>query len=297
MVKKVVVIGSNGLLGQTLVNKLIHDSNYQLYTMASGKNRNSDAMDLRYYSIDLEDFKTIKIQLNLIEPDFVVNALAMTHVDECEINQEDCKRINTDFVTELAEVCRELKTHLIHISTDFIFDGKEGIYREEDVPNPLNYYGLSKLWSEQAIIDSGAVYSILRTILVYGKVANMKRSNIVIWIKESLEKGNSINLVEDQFRMPTFVGSLADACILTMKNEAVGIFHISDKDYFSIAELGFAIASYFNLPQDLIVPIPSNKLNQAAKRPAKTGFLLDKAVEKLQFKPLTLIEGLDQMFK
>lgn len=297
MDKKVVVIGSNGLLGQTLVNKLIQDDHYQLYAMASGKNRNSDVVDLRYYSIDLEDFKTIKIQLNLIEPDFVINALAMTHVDECELNQDVCKRINTDFVAELAEECRELKTHLIHISTDFIFDGKEGIYREEDIPNPINYYGLSKLWAEQVIAESGVVYSILRTILVYGKVANMKRSNIVLWIKDSLEKGQSINLVEDQFRMPTYVGSLADACILTMENEAVGIFHISDRDYFSISELGLAIASYFNLPQNLITPIPSNQLNQVAKRPPKTGFLLDKAIEKLHFKPLTLIEGLNQMFK
>lgn len=295
--KKVVVIGSNGLLGQTLVNKLLNHPEYQLYAMAAGENRNTEVQELRYFSLDLNDFTSIKWQLNLIEPDFVINALAMTHVDACETNQEDCKRINTDFVSQLAAVCKELKTHLIHISTDFIFDGKEGFYAEEDVPSPVNYYGWSKLWAEQVIVDSGVVYSILRTILVYGKVANMKRNNIVLWIKESLEKGQSINLVDDQFRMPTYVGSLADACLLNMEKNAVGIYHISGKDLLSVYDLGLEIAAYFQLDSSLIQPIQTSQLTQPAKRPPKTGFLLDKAVEKLGFQPLTLQEGLEAMCK
>lgn len=285
------------MLGQTLVNKLLNHPEYQLYAMAAGENRNTEVQELRYFSLDLNDFTSIKWQLNLIEPDFVINALAMTHVDACETNQEDCKRINTDFVSQLAAVCKELKTHLIHISTDFIFDGKEGFYAEEDAPSPVNYYGWSKLWAEQAIVDSGVVYSILRTILVYGKVANMKRNNIVLWIKESLEKGQSINLVDDQFRMPTYVGSLADACLLNMEKNAVGIYHISGKDLLSVYDLGLEIAAYFQLDSSLIQPIQTSQLTQPAKRPPKTGFLLDKAVEKLGFQPLTLQEGLEAMCK
>ena len=294
---KVVIIGSNGLLGQTLVNKLINHPDYQLYAMASGDNRNTEVVDLRYFSIDLHDFKTIKWQLNLIEPHFVINALAMTNVDACETQQSDCKRINTDFVAELAKVCRELSTHLIHISTDFIFDGKEGFYNEDDAPNPVNYYGWSKLWAEQAVQESGAVYAILRTIVVYGKVSQMKRNNIVLWIKESLEKGQSINLVDDQFRMPTYVGSLADACMLVMQHKAVGIFNISGKDLLSIYDMGCQIADYYGLNKKLIQIVATSSLTQPAKRPPKTGFILDKAIEKIGFKPLSLKEGLSLMDK
>ncbi len=295
MATKVVVIGSNGLLGQTLVNKLIKNQEYKLYAMAAGENRNTSVSDLRYFSIDLDDFDSIKMQLNLLEPQFVINALAMTNVDACENQQEECKRINTDFVNELAEVCKEMQTHLIHISTDFIFDGTEGFYSEEDEANPVNYYGWSKLWAEQAVVHSGAVYSILRTIVVYGKVSNMKRNNIVLWIKESLINGQTINLVDDQFRMPTYVGSLADACILTMKHRAVGIFNISGKDLLSIVDMGHEIADFYGLDKRLIHVVATSSLTQPAKRPPKTGFLLEKAIDKLYFQPLSLQEGLREM--
>lgn len=293
--KKVVVIGSNGLLGQTLIDKLYNKSDYQLFAMASGKNRNAAYPDLKYFSIDLLDLKYIKMQLNLIEPQYVINALAMTNVDACELNQDDCKRINTDFVAELAAYCKELQAHLIHISTDFIFDGKEGFYHEEDTPNPINYYGWSKLWSEKAIQESGVVYSILRTIVVYGRLKQMKRNNIVVWIKETLENGQTINLVDDQFRMPTFVGSLADACILCIEKNSVGIFNISGKDLLSVYDMGLEIAEFYNLDKNLIKIVQTASLSQPAKRPPQTGFILDKATKKLGFQPLTFKEGLEMM--
>lgn len=293
--KKVVVIGSNGLLGQTLVNKLHNHTDYQLFAMASGENRNEQISDLKFFSIDLLDLKYIKMQLNLIEPQYVINALAMTNVDACELNQEDCKRINTEFVSELAEYCKELHAHLIHISTDFIFDGLEGFYNEEDVPNPVNYYGWSKLWSEQAVQESGVIYSILRTIVVYGKLKQMKRNNIVVWIKETLEKGQNLNLVDDQFRMPTFVGSLADACIICMQKNAVGVFNISGKDLLSVYDMGVEIAEFYKLDKKLINIVSTSSLTQPAKRPPKTGFILDKAINKLGFQPLTFKEGLEMM--
>lgn len=293
--KKVVVIGSNGLLGQTLVSSLLPHPYYKVYAMASGKNRNPMVDEERYYAIDIEDLKTIKWQLNLLEPDFVINALAMTHVDACEKEQKRCKRINTDFTAQLALVCKELESHLIHISTDFIFDGKEGFYTEEDSPNPVNYYGWSKLWAEEKVRQSGVVYTILRTIVVYGKVWNMKRNNIVLWVKESLENGKAITLVDDQLRMPTYVGNLAEACLLAMDKKAVGTFHISGKDLMSIYEMGKKIATFYNLDPTLIKIIPSEKLGQPAKRSPKTGFILDKAIEKLGYKPMSFEEGLQML--
>jgi len=292
MPTKVVVIGSNGLLGQTLVNKLSNEVDYSLSAMASGKNRNAKAPNLHYFQIDIADFESIKIQLNLLEPDFVINALAMTNVDACETERDLCDLINIDFVTALAQFCNELKTHLIHISTDFIFDGVKGMYSEADEASPVNYYGLSKLKSERKIKGIIDNYTILRTILVYGKVANMKRSNLVLWVKKSLEKGESIHVVNDQYRMLTYVGSLADACILTMEKKAKGVFHVSGNELLSIYDIALQIADFFDISKSLIQPIDSRELSQKAKRPPKTGFILEKSIEKLGFRPLSVAQGL-----
>ncbi len=289
---KVVVIGSNGLLGQTLVNKLYNNPEYSLYAMAWGKNRNSKTPDLSYFEIDLADFKAIKIQLNLLEPDFIINALAMTNVDACETEKDVCDFVNVDFVEQLALLSHELAAHLIHISTDFIFDGVTGLYTEKDTPNPVNYYGFSKLKSEEKVQEILENHTILRTILVYGNVDNMKRSNIVLWVKESLEKGETIRIVDDQYRMPTYVGNLAEACILAMEKKAKGVFHISGNELLSIYDIALQIASFYNLPKALIQPIKSKDLNQKAKRPPKTGFVLERAVDTLGFKPLSFLEGL-----
>ncbi len=295
MSKKVVIIGSNGLLGQTLVNKLYKHPDYNLYAMASGENRNSEVKELNYFEIDIADFKTIKLQLNLISPDFIINALAMTNVDTCEVDKKICDAVNVDFVKKLAVTSNEIGTHLIHISTDFIFDGVDGMYSENDTPYPINYYGLSKLKSEKAIQKNRTDYTILRTILVYGKVANMKRSNIVLWVKKSLENKEPIRVVNDQYRMPTFVGSLADACLLVMKKKAKGVFHISDKELLSIYDIALQIADFYNLPTSLITSIASSEFKQKAKRPPNTGFNLTKAIDRLGFKPLYFVEGLAQL--
>ena len=291
---KVVVIGSNGLLGQTLVNKLYKHSKYQLYAMASGENRNSKVAALNYFEIAITDFKSIKLQLNLIKPDFIINALAMTNVDVCEVEQTQCDVVNVSFVEQLARISFELGTHLIHISTDFIFDGVAGMYRENDTPNPINYYGLSKLKSEKVIQKTLIKYTILRTILVYGKVANMKSRNIVLWVKESLENKTLIRIVNDQFRMPTYVGSIADACVLAMEKQATGVYHISGNEYLSIYDLAVQIADFYNLPKELIQSIATSELSQKALRPPKTGFDLTKAIDELGFKPLNFAEGLAQ---
>jgi dTDP-4-dehydrorhamnose reductase len=267
MSQKVVVIGSNGLLGQTLINKLATHPNYQVYAMASGENRNNQIQNLQYKSINIADFHKIDTQLKSIAPDFIINAIAMTNVDACEVKHKTCDQINVHFVADLARTSKEIDAHLIHISTDFVFDGLTEMYRETDKMIPVNYYGLSKLKSEIEIQNIFSNYTILRTILVYGKVDQMKRSNIVLWVKESLEKGKKIYVINDQFRMPTYVGSVADACILSMDKKAVGVYHISGKEYLSIIEIAQQVAEFYQLPKDLIKPITSIELNQKATRP------------------------------
>ena len=182
------------------------------------------------------------------------------------------------------------------MSTDYIFDGKHGPYAEEDAPNPLSYYGLTKSQSEEILTKSTIDYTILRTILMYGIVAEMSRSNIVLWVKESLEKGNPITIVDDKYRMPTYVEDLALACKLSIDKKATGVVHISSNQLLSIYEIAQEIATAFDLDKSLIQPISTTTLNQTAGRPVKTGFDLTKTNRELDLYPKSFKEDL-QRFK
>ncbi|MDO6675818.1 SDR family oxidoreductase [Tenacibaculum sp. 1_MG-2023] len=294
--KKVVITGSNGLLGQTLVNLLLEEKErYQTIGFSRGENR-SDRSDFNYVSIDVTDEVLLYKKLSEYKPDVIVNTAAMTNVDECEINKEACDKLNIDVVQYLKNYSEENNAHLIHISTDFIFDGKNGPYKETDKPNPLSYYGLSKLKSEETLIQSKIDYTILRTILVYGKVYDMSRSNIVLWVKKMLEDRKEITIVDDQFRMPTYVEDLALACKLSIDKKAMGVFNISSKKMLSIYEIAQQIAEVFMLDKSLIKSISTEELNQRAKRPATTGFDLEKVKKYLGLAPKSFQEDL-QKFK
>ena len=290
--KSIVVTGSNGLLGQTLVNLLLKDKKkYTVIGFSRGENR-SGRSDFKYVSVDLTDEKILLKKLTECKPDVIVNTAAMTNVDACEDDKKACDQLNIDVVESLKEYSEANNAHLIHISTDFIFDGKEGPYKETDMPNPLNYYGVSKLRAENILTASKIDFTILRTILVYGRVFNMTRSNIVLWVKKSLEEQKQITIVNDQYRMPTYVEGLAEACKLAIDKKTTGIFNISSNMLLSIYEIALQIATVFNLDKSLIKSISTKDLNQKAIRPSITGFNLSKTNKELNFHPKSFIEDL-----
>lgn len=293
---KIIITGSNGLLGQSLLNLLLLEKKqYQVFGFSRGENR-SGTNDFSYTSIDLTNKKKLKNTIEKINPDFIINTAAMTQVDDCESDKEACDTLNVTVVKYLTEISEKLNIHLVHLSTDFIFDGIKGNYKETDPPNPLNYYGLSKLKAEQVLVKSQIDFTILRTILVYGKVCDMSRNNIVLWVKSMLEEGKEITIVDDQFRMPTYVDDLALACKIAVDKKVKGIFHVSSKQLLSVFEIAYQIAEVFELNKDLIKPIASITLNQTAQRPLKTGFDLTKTNKELGFYPKTFKEDL-QRFK
>ena len=190
--KTIVITGSNGLLGQSLVNLLLKEKeNYHVIGFSKGKNRSGRA-DFKYLSVDITDEKDLQKNLQEIQPNYIVNTAAITNVDACENEKESCDTLNVIAVKYLTHFCEQNNCHLVHISTDFIFDGEKGNYTEEDQASPLSYYGESKLKSEGILKKSTIDFTILRTILVYGITADKKRSNIVLWVKESLEQQKEI---------------------------------------------------------------------------------------------------------
>jgi dTDP-4-dehydrorhamnose reductase len=291
---KVVVTGSNGLLGQSLINLLLKEKEvYKVFGLSRGDNR-SGRDDFSYVSIDITNEKKLKEILLETEPNVIINTAAMTQVDDCEGDRKACDLLNVSVVEWLGEISEKIEAHLIHLSTDFIFDGIKGNYKETDVPNPLSYYGVSKLKSEEVLINSKISYTILRTILVFGKVYDMSRSNIVLWVKSMLEKGKEITIVDDQFRSPTYVEDLALACKIAMDKKAKGIFNISSNELLSVYEIVQQIADVFHLDKKLIKPISTSTLNQTAPRPAKTGFDLSKTNRVLEFYPESFKESLEK---
>jgi dTDP-4-dehydrorhamnose reductase len=302
MKKKILITGSNGLLGQKLVHALIHHQDIEVIASSKGPNRIKEKKGYKYEECDITNQNQLLETLKRHNPDVVINTAAMTNVDACENDKELCVKLNVKAVEFLINSIEELgsKTHLIHLSTDFIFDGQNGPYQEDDQPNPISFYGQSKWDAEQILMKSSIKWSIIRTIIVYGLVDDMSRSNIVLWAKDALEKGQKINVVDDQFRSPTLAEDLAEGCILTALKGKTGIFHVSGKETMSILELVYQVADYYGYDKNLISPSKSNSLNQPAKRPPRTGFIISKAEKELGYKPHSFLEGLkivDQQIK
>jgi dTDP-4-dehydrorhamnose reductase len=292
MSKKILVTGSNGLLGQKLTDMLRYHSDYELIASSKGENRYPETEGYTYEQLDVTDYTDIERLIVKYQPYAVIHTAAMTNVDQCESEKEACQKLNVDSVAHLIKLANQHPFYLVHLSTDFIFDGTTGPYKETDAPNPLSLYGHSKNDAELLLLASNINYSILRTIIVYGVAAAMSRSNIVLWAKGALEKGSPIKVVNDQYRMPTLAEDLAKACILAIEKRAQGIFHISGKDYMSVIEMVRRIAKFFKLDDSIIEETDSSTLNQAAARPPKTGFVLDKAIHELGYAPHSFEEGL-----
>ncbi|MGY6561066.1 MAG: SDR family oxidoreductase [Luteibaculaceae bacterium] len=293
MAIKVLVTGSNGLLGQKIVHKLSTDSQIELVAISKGENRCKSAQNFAYYPVDITDKTALKQLIGWIKPDAIINTAAITNVDACESQRDLCWQVNVAAVETLAKLSRDLNIHLVHLSTDFIFDGESGPYTEEDTPNPLSYYGHSK-WESEKVVERilPLANTIIRTIIVYGVIDDASRSNLILWAKNALTKGEPIQVVNDQFRSPTLAEDLADACIEAVKRKAFGIFNVSGPEVYSVLEIVNQVADFYGFDKKLIKPITSSSLKQPAKRPPRTGFILDKAKSVLGYNPKSLQEGL-----
>ena len=294
---KILITGSNGLLGQKLLHKLRLDKNIDLHATSIGDNRVTVKEGYAYHSLDITNKQEVYDLIDKIKPNVILNTAAMTNVDECEIKRDECENININSVKYLVSASKDFNSHIIHISTDFIYDGKKGFYSEEDKANPLSFYGLSKLRSEDFLKSTDCKWTIIRTIVVYGVTEKPKKNNIILWAKKSLEEGKEISVVKDQFRAPTFAEDLADACIAAFKKKKYGIFNVSSEEIISIYDIVLRVAKFYNLNTGLIKKISTKDLNQRAVRPYKTGFVLNKAKELLNYSPHSIEESLIEITK
>lgn len=290
---KILITGANGLLGQKLVQLLNNQQEVKLIATSRGESRILNLDDARYQSLDVTDHDETVNVITKLQPDVVIHTAAMTQVDDCELNQDECVVANIDAVKNIIDACKAVDAHLVHLSTDFIFDGSKGPLKEDAKPNPVNFYGESKLEAEKIIMASDLSWAIARTVLVYGIVPGLSRSNIILWVKDNLEKENTIKVVDDQWRTPTLAEDLAMGCWLISKKKAQGVYNISGKDMLTPYEMAQQVSEYFHLNNQYITRADSSTFSQPAKRPPKTGFIIDKAIRDLNYQPHSFKEGIE----
>lgn len=295
--KKILITGSNGLLGQKLIDLYLKNNDVKLIATARGINRYPIDEGYEYAIMDITSFEQVQEVIKKYKPHCIINTAAMTNVDQCEEDMVGAENLNINAVSHLVDAANQVDAHFIQLSTDFIFDGKAGPYKEDDEPNPLSFYGKTKLEAEKIIRAKSNKWSIIRTILVYGIVHDMSRSNIVLWAKNALEKGQPLKIVDDQFRSPTLAEDLAIGCQLVEQKEAEGIYNISGKDQMNIVSLVERVADYFELDKTSIERVSSSTLNQPAKRPPITGFNLEKSIKELGYNPHSFEEGIELLMR
>jgi len=288
---KILVTGSNGLLGQKLVELISSRPDHHL--IATAKTKLIPALPRgAFHLLDITNPAQVDEIIGKTKPDVVINTAAMTQVDQCETEREKCWKANVEAVQYLVEACQTNHVHLVHVSTDFIFDGSHGPLDEHEKPNPLSYYGESKLAAELVIQKSVLDWAILRTVLVYGVTQDMARSNIVLWVKKSLEDGKTINVVNDQWRTPTYIEDLVKGILLLINKKAAGIFNIAGKESLTPYDMALATAAHFKLDGSLVEKVSHETFSQPAQRPLKTGFVITKAIADLGYEPISFAEAL-----
>lgn len=292
MSKKILITGSNGLLGQKLMNLYQGDSSNKIIATARGANRLPFSEGYQFISLDITNREEVDKVIGEVRPDVIINTAAMTNVDQCEDDKEGCWKLNVEAVEYLTDAAVANNAFLLHLSTDFIFDGEDGPYKEDAEPNPISFYGWSKWAAEKYIIHSKAKWAIARTVLVYGIAHDMSRSNIILWAKVSLEQGKTINVVNDQWRTPTLAEDLAKGCALIAEKEATGVFNISGEELLNPFQMATATAEYFKLSTETMNEVDGSSFSQRARRPPRTGFDITKAKEVLGYQPMTFKEGI-----
>ncbi len=291
---KILLTGANGLLGQKLVALLRQQPAVEIVATGRGTNRLSELYpDLRFVALDVTDGPQVHQVLSQERPTHVIHTAAMTNVDECELNHASCWQQNVTAVEHLAAACAALDIHLTHLSTDFIFDGSAGPLAEDAAPAPISHYGESKLAAERVVQGTaGLRWAIARTVLVYGVLHGGGRTNIVLWVRDSLRAGKAIKVVDDQWRTPTLAEDLAQGCWLLARHSAQGIYNVSGDELLTPYAMALRVADYFGLDKSLIEKADASTFSQPARRPARTGFVIDKARQELGYRPRSFEEGI-----
>ena len=285
---RILITGAFGQLGHALQSVLSKKSNYELICTGRKVKKGQEGIPL-----DIRNQVALKELINTTAPDILINLAAMTNVDACELNPKLAGEIN---VAGLEHICNSFEGKIIHLSTDYVFDGTSGPYKEDDPLNPISIYGKTKLASEHILLEKDIKNLVIRGNVLYDYSTHTSAS-FLNWVVSSLKGNQEIKVVEDQFNNPTWTRSMSDIIELSIENDLEGIIHWGDSVHISRFEFAKLIAKKFSLNESLIKPVLTSELNQPARRPLQSGLSTEKLVNMLDIIPPSIDDCLDEIIK
>ena len=285
--EKILITGGSGLLGGNLA-KMARER-FETYAAYHGhpiKMKNCNT-----FSLDIRNQNTTHNMVNKINPELIIHTAALTNVDYCEDHQKDAWNLNVEGTRNMTKAAEDVGAKFIYISTDSIFDGKKGMYTEDDTPNPLNYYAKTKLEGEKVLAEFDLNYSILRTC-IYGWNMQEKFS-LAEWVIHGLQNKKKLTMFTDVFFSPILVNNLSEAIFEVCERGLEGVLNIAGSERCSKFHFGGKIAEVFSLDKSYIEPISIKDFTDfKAPRPKDVSLDVSKAKEKLRTKLLDVGEGL-----
>jgi dTDP-4-dehydrorhamnose reductase len=291
----VLVTGASGLVGRRLVGVLSARGH-----RVSGLDRQGSApgLDLAsFHAVDLTDAAAVTRLLRELQPAVVVNCAAMTDVDGCERSPAAAWAVNAAAVATLAQFVRETDAHLVHVSTDYVFDGDSGPYEVDAIPNPRGAYAVSKMAGECAVraIAPTAGWTIARPAVVYGWPAVAGKNNFGSWLVEALGAGKPVKLFSDQWVSPSLAGNVAEMLAELAERRLGGVFHTAGSEVVDRVTFGHRLCERFGFDKALVQPSRMADVNLPSPRPAKSGLVVTKTSATLNTQPLGIAASLDRL--
>jgi dTDP-4-dehydrorhamnose reductase len=286
---RIIATGSSGLLGITLVNVL--KGNHEVIGIDKIASTNQPSV----LALDITRKHDTVEAIVKLHPSVLVHTAAETNVDLCETNQEHARRINVEGTANVAEGCAKVGAKMIFISTDYVFDGTKGQYSEIDQPNPISFYGFSKLEAEHIATSKLSNALIMRSSVLYGW--HPSKLNFATWVIKGLREHQTLRVVKDHMNSPTLVDNLANAIRLAIARNSEGLLHVAGSERISRFDFARRIAKTFNLEESLLVPVKMSDLNWVARRPEDSSLDVIKAEKELGIELLGVNRGLEEMLR
>ena len=282
------VTGSSGLLGSKLVSLLRRDYEVVGIDMYVSEGQKGLAVDITQKERTLEAIVGTT-------PSVVVHTAAETNVDRCETERDHARRINVDGTANIADACVKVGAKLVYLSTDYVFDGDKGNYAERDEPNPISFYGLTKLEAERIVASTSSDSLIVRTSVLYGW--HPTKLNFATWVLKGLRERKALRVVKDHINSPTFSDNLAVAIRAAIERNIRGILHVAGSERISRFEFARRLAEKFGLDETLLVPVEMRDLNWVARRPRDSSLDVGKAEKELGIELFGVDRGIEEMVK
>jgi dTDP-4-dehydrorhamnose reductase len=283
--KRVLIVGASGLLGAKLCE--IASGKYEVF----GTYHSHEMKGKNFFRLDVTKRKEIFNLFERVKSNVVFDFHSITDVDYCELHPEEAWMVNVDGTKNIAEACKTFGAKMVFISSDYVFDGRKSSYSEKDKPNPVNFYGKTKAIAEKVVEFLVPDFIIARTAVLYG-LGGYGKKPFPLWVLENLKEGKEIKVVIDQFNNPTLADNLAEILLKLYEKDVSGLFHVVGKDNISRYEFAIKVAEVFNLNKNLIKPIATPELRQAALRPRKLELSTKKLQRVLGIVPVEIEEGL-----